>query len=322
MLAKVREGNKAFKDMPALVKAKAKPKAIVPILPFKTSCRPNQYPESKVPFIDSHCHIDYLMVREQCFGTFASYVQSKEFPKNFSGCVSNFCDPPAWGPNSMYEDILEEDGVWGAFGLHPHNASRYNETIEEQLIKACSHPKCVAWGEMGLDYGNDHHNTKPDEIEAQKEAFISQIKQALRLDKPFVIHGRGAEQDAFEILKNTTPKQHRIHFHCYTGSWSVAQTMMRHFPNMYIGITGLVTYNTASNVREVARKCPLDRILVETDAPYMKPYGARNLDQESPKSANPGMGLFTADKIAEIRKLSLDAVLTQMRENVRGMYGI
>ena len=177
------------------------PKKIVPIFPFKTRCKPGLFPESKVPFIDSHCHIDYLFVREHNYGSFASYVESKDFPKNFSGCVANFCDPPAWTSDEMYSEILEEDGVWAAFGLHPHNAGMWNREIEKNLIKAASHPKCVAWGEMGLDYGK---KATPDAIELQKDAFIAQIKLGLRMKKPFVIHGRGAEMDAFEILKVRT----------------------------------------------------------------------------------------------------------------------
>lgn len=178
-----------------------KPEKIVPIFPFKTKCKPKQFPESTVPFIDSHCHIDYLFVREQNYGTFASYIESKDFPKNFSGCVANFCDPPAWGQYQMYEEILEEDGVWGAFGLHPHNARHWSKEIEKDLIRACSHPKCVAWGEMGLDYGKGYHEASPDLIELQKDAFLAQIKHALKLKKPFVIHARGAELDAFEMMK-------------------------------------------------------------------------------------------------------------------------
>ncbi|KAL5251937.1 hypothetical protein ACHWQZ_G014917 [Mnemiopsis leidyi] len=311
----VLEDTKSRKVSPA-------PEKIVPIFPFKTKCRANQFPESKVPFIDSHCHIDYLFVRERNFGTFASYVESKDFPKNFSGCVANFCDPPAWGEYQMYEDILTEDGVWGAFGLHPHNAKMWSPEIERDLIRACSHPKCVAWGEMGLDYGKGQMETSPDVIEMQKDAFLAQIKHALKLNKPFVIHARGAEMDAFEIMKAKAPKDHKIHFHCYSGSWNTAWKMLEYFPNMYLGVTGLVTFGTASDVREVARKIPLERLLIETDAPYMKPNNAGSVDQDSPRSASPAMGLWVAAKIAEIRRIELDDVLIQVRKNVTNMYGI
>ena len=174
---------------------------MVPEFPFRTKCNIDQFPDSNVPFIDSHCHIDYLLVREQKYGSFSSYVESKDFPKNFSGCVANFCDPPAWGENQMYDDILKEDGVWAAFGLHPHNAKMWCPQIERNLIKAASHPKCVAWGEMGLDYGKGRTKTCPDIIKIQKETFIVQIEHALKLNLPFVIHARGAEVDAFEIMK-------------------------------------------------------------------------------------------------------------------------
>ena len=85
---------------------------------------------------------------------------------------------------------------------------------------------------------------------------------------------------------------------------------------------GLVTYSTATDVREVCRKCPLDKILVETDAPYMKPSNASSVDKDSPRTASPAMGLWVAHKIAEIRKIDLDDVLKQVRQNVKDMYGI
>ena len=174
------------------------------MFPFKTKCRSvNRFPLSEVPFIDSHCHIDYIFVRERHFGSFSSYVENKDFPKNFSGCIANFCDPPAWGDHQMYEDILSEDGVWGAFGLHPHNAAMWSPVVKRDLTRACSHPKCIGWGEMGLDYSNKKTAVGTNSVTAdlQKEAFIDQIKLALIMRKPFIIHARQAEMDAFNILK-------------------------------------------------------------------------------------------------------------------------
>ena len=179
----------------------------------------------------------------------------------------------------MYEEILKEDGVWAAFGLHPHNAKLWCPEVEKNLIRANQHPKCVAWGEMGLDYGKGYHNTSPHVIELQKNAFKAQINHALKMKKPLVIHGRKAEMDAFEIMKEKVPQDHRIHFHCYSGSWSLAERMLKHFHNMFLGFTGLVTFNSASNVKDVAMKVPLERLLVETDAPYMKPSNAASVDQ-------------------------------------------
>ena len=83
---------------------------------FDTHCKEGAYPISQIPFIDSHCHIDYIFVREKHYGSFNSFIKRKEFPQNFSGCIANFCDPPAWGNHKMYDSLLEEDGVWGAFG--------------------------------------------------------------------------------------------------------------------------------------------------------------------------------------------------------------
>ena len=96
-----------------------------PDFPFETQCKEGAYPVSQIPFIDSHCHIDYIFVREKHYGSFNSYIKTKEFPKNFSGCIANFCDPAAWGDQKMYESVLEEDGVWGAFG------ERFNTVLQK-----------------------------------------------------------------------------------------------------------------------------------------------------------------------------------------------
>ena len=144
----------------------------MPKFPFKTHSKPDYFPDSRVPFIDSHCHIDYMFVRDRHFGSFHDYVSRNQYPRNFSGCVANFCDPIAWDTDRMYPEILEEEGVWGAFGLHPHNAQQWCKAIQKNLMKAVSHPKCVAWGEMGLDYGQKGlHEMDPDLMMAQKEAF-------------------------------------------------------------------------------------------------------------------------------------------------------
>ncbi|KAL5251997.1 hypothetical protein ACHWQZ_G014964 [Mnemiopsis leidyi] len=294
-----------------------------PVFPFTTKCRPRQFPDSSIPFIDSHCHIDYLFVRERHFGTFKSFVESKDFPKNFSGCVANFCDPPAWGPNQMYEDILAEDGVWGAFGLHPHNASLWSEKVKNDLIQACRHSKCVALGEMGLDLGRKTSSkTSSAIISVQKRAFTDQILLGLEMKKPFIIHGRGAEKMTFEILKENVPIEHKIHFHCYGGDLQTAKRMIDHFPNMFIGVTGLLTYPSASKIREVVKHLPLERLLVETDAPFMRPKNAAVVDADSPKISSPGMGLLVAVKLAEVKKIEIDNVLIQIRKNVSKMYDI
>lgn len=211
-------------------------------LPFKITKGANLYPISKIPFIDTHCHLDYMFVRESHVTSLKSYISRKDFPSNFSGCITCFCDPPSIKDNDYYEDVLSENGVWGTFGLHPHNATWYDDKILQQLIKANSHEKSVAWGEMGLDYNNPQ--TSDNVKHAQQRAFVGQLQAAVTLQKPIVIHGRSANEDTLLLLKQYVPRDYKIHYHCFSGSLEFANQLTEYFPNLFIGITGTRVFNS------------------------------------------------------------------------------
>ncbi|CEL61626.1 Putative deoxyribonuclease TATDN2 OS=Homo sapiens GN=TATDN2 PE=1 SV=2 [Rhizoctonia solani AG-1 IB] len=147
------------------------------------------------------------------------------------------------------------------------------------------HPRNVGLGEIGLDY---HWKKSP--IETQKKVLVRQIKHAIRLGKPLTIHTREADDDIWEILSNNVPRDWKIHIHCFTDSPVLAKKLLDHFPNLYIGITGVITYstnkNTAAVVRMLATSPPVDpsrsplRILLETDAPYMVPANLTKHQQQ------------------------------------------
>ena len=204
--------------------------------PFRISKGIELYPKSKIPFIDTHCHLDYLYVRESHVTSFSSFINKKDFPSNFSGCITCFCDPPAINDVSYYEEVLEEKGVWGTFGLHPHNALMFTDKLLQQLTKANSHAKSVAWGEMGLDYNNPQ--ISDDVKHAQQKAFVGQLRAAVALQKPLVIHGRSADKDTFLLLKQYVPSNFKIHYHCFSGSIEFANQLNEYFPNLFFGITG------------------------------------------------------------------------------------
>lgn len=289
-------------------------------LPFKITKGANLYPISKIPFIDTHCHLDYMFVRESHVTSLKSYISRKDFPSNFSGCITCFCDPPSIKDNDYYEDVLSENGVWGTFGLHPHNATWYDDKILQQLIKANSHEKSVAWGEMGLDYNNPQ--TSDNVKHAQQRAFVGQLQAAVTLQKPIVIHGRSANEDTLLLLKQYVPRDYKIHYHCFSGSLEFANQLTEYFPNLFIGITGLITYKNPDLIR-VVKEIPFHRILIETDAPFIRPFYHHYLDKDVNRAGStPGMGLIIAQKLSEIKELDLDDVLIQIRENVNEMYSI
>lgn len=222
-------------------------------------------------FIDTHCHLDMLYSKLSFKGTFTKFrkIYSSSFPKEFQGCISDFCDPRTL-TDGLWEELLKEDLVWGAFGCHPHFARYYNESQERKLLHALRHPKAVAFGEMGLDYS--HKCTTP--VPEQHQVFERQLKLAVSLKKPLVIHCREADEDLLDIMKKFVPCDYKIHRHCFTGSYSVIEPLLKYFPNMSVGFTAVLTYSSAWEARDALRQIPLERIIVETDAPYFLPRQA------------------------------------------------
>ncbi|XP_051838102.1 putative deoxyribonuclease TATDN2 isoform X2 [Antechinus flavipes] len=224
--------------------------------------------QGSVGFIDTHCHLDMLYSRLSFQGTFSKFrkIYSSSFPKEFQGCIADFCDPRTL-TDYLWEDLLKEDLVWGAFGCHPHFSRYYNERQERNLLQALRHPKAVAFGEMGLDYS--YKCTSP--VSDQRKVFERQLQLAVALKKPLVIHCREADEDLLSIMKKFVPVDYKIHRHCFTGSYSVIEPLLKHFPNLSVGFTALVTYSSAWEVRETLKQIPLERVIVETDAPYFLP---------------------------------------------------
>lgn len=273
-----------------------------------------EYPYCNTTFVDTHCHLEYVFERMRFTGSFAKFKTKFNFPDKFEGCVTTFCDPAAFSSFGLWEDLISQNNVWGTFGCHPHNAQYYNETLEAKIIQCLEHPKAIALGEIGLDYSK-RSESKP---EIQQEVLKKQASWAVTLGKPIVIHCRDAEDDVFKILQDTVPLDWKIHLHCYTGSSSFALKFLQTFKNLYIGITGVVTFAKANDARELAFDIPLDRLLLETDAPYFVPVEVA----KDNKWSHPGMVIYVAKKIAEIKKISIDEVLEAARANTKVMYNI
>ncbi|GFX47249.1 putative deoxyribonuclease TATDN2 [Trichonephila clavipes] len=238
--------------------------------------------ESKSGFIDSHCHLDFLLQRQGFEGTYADYQKRHQstFPKAYQGCIAVFCNPFSFSKNCMWEKYLKDDKVWASFGCHPHNAKDYNDNIEKSLYAALEHTKVRALGEIGLDYSNRNNCLK----EIQFKVFRRQLKIALNKELPVIIHCRDAHEDGMKIIKEILPKNYTIHLHCFTDIWEWAEKWLSEFPNLYIGITNVVTFPSAESIHEVGKKIPLDRLLLETDAPYFvpkMPVKTVNVEQDS-----------------------------------------
>ncbi|KAM5290321.1 LOW QUALITY PROTEIN: putative deoxyribonuclease TATDN2 [Glossophaga mutica] len=268
----------------------------------------------KEGFIDTHCHLDMLYSKLSFKGTFTKFrkMYSHSFPKEFQGCISNFCDPCTI--KDGLEKLLKEDMVWGAFGCHPHFARYYNEYQERNILKALQHPKAVAFGEIGLDYSYKCSTPIP-----QQHKILRQLQLAVSLKKPLVIHCREADKDLLDIMKKIVPPDYKIHRHCFTSSYQVIEPLLEYFPNMFVGFTAVLTYTSAWQARDSLKKIPLERVVVETDTPYFLPYGV-------PKSlcqyAHPGLALHTIQEIAAIKDQPLYHTLATLRKNTSLLYNV
>ena len=207
-------------------------------------------------------------------------------------------------PSSLRSKRLAEkyDYIYFAAGIHPENM---DEACDTDFIKDLSeHEKCVAVGEIGLDYYFD-----PSSAEKQKQVFEKQLILSKELNLPVIVHDRDAHADTLELLKKHRPKGV---VHCFSGSPETAKEIVS--LGMYIGIGGVITFKNAKRLPEVAKELPLDRILLETDCPYLAPEPFRG------KLCNSAMIEYTAKRLAEIRNISYEEVLEATFENAVNLF--
>ena len=204
----------------------------------------------------------------------------------------------------------EFESVYAAVGIHPEEAQPMTAATDEQLAAWAAQEKVVAIGEIGLDY----YWEKDEEKRAlQRAIFVRQLDLARQLRLPVCIHDREAHGDMMKILK-TEGRGLRGVLHCYSGSWEMAAELLK--GDWYFGIDGPLTYKNAAKLPEIVQRLPAERILVETDSPYLSPMPFRG------KRNEPAHVLYVAKKAAELRSESLEAFARATRENTRDLYGI
>ncbi len=245
---------------------------------------------------DTHAHYDdsaFDADREALLDTMHSY--------GVSGIITCGCDEKS---SLAALDLAHRyPFVYAAVGIHPESAEG---GYREEWIRALAQDeKCVAIGEIGLDY----HWCKPSEFNS--DVFEKQILLAKELKKPVILHDREAHADCFKILKKHRP---RGVMHCYSGSVEMARQLVD--MGLYIGVGGVLTFKNARKAVEVAEQIPLERILLETDAPYMAPVPLRG------KRCHSAMIVYVAERIAEIKGISLREVLDVTFGNAKELFGI
>lgn len=247
--------------------------------------------------IDSHCHLQLIDYRALKSDLKTVIQTAAENGVEHMLCVSTTL-------NEVEEIYTITDAyaqVSGSVGLHPNEKVEIEPTIE-QLLTLAAHPKIVAIGETGLDYyRSDKHN------HWQQERFIKQITAAKILKKPLIIHTRQAKKDTLALLASEAAHEVGGVLHCFTEDWETATAAMD--MGFYISFSGILTFKNALEIQEVARKMPLDRILIETDAPYLAPVPHRG------KINQPVYVKQVAECLAHLRHTTLEIIAQHTTEN-------
>lgn len=206
-------------------------------------------------------------------------------------------------------DLVEKyDFIYGAVGIHPENADEYSEDVEKEIIEILKRDKFVAVGEVGLDYYWESNPPK----EVQKKVLRAQYEIAKSLGIPIILHDRESHEDILTIAKEY--KEVVSVFHSYSGSVEMAREIIK--LGGYLGISGVVTFKNARKLPDVVAEIPLERLLIETDAPYMAPVPYRGKRNRSDYLHG------VAEKIAEIKKITKEEVLLTTEKNIKKLFGI
>eukprot|EP00093_Oithona_nana_P006193 06193.XXX_216761_217712_1 [CDS] Oithona nana genome sequencing. len=275
---------------------------------------------------DTHCHLDFIQQKLEglensddnllkgrlVFKNFRELKEkySSEFTSDFRGCITNFCDPGLF-MNKNYEEMFKHDqDVWYTFGVHPHFSDQLDSSAFCALKNALKLPRVVALGEMGLDY----KKTKCSK-EMQKSAFRVQLRLAMQLKLPIVLHIRNADEDGLQIMaEESIPPDHPIHLHCFTGCWVDCQSWMKRYTHLKVGFT------IVEGLTDVVKNIPLDKILLETDAPYFF-KGTRSHSSQHLIS-HPGHVQYVAKKVAELKEVPYTDVINANLKNAIEVYNL
>lgn len=253
-------------------------------------------------FFDTHAHLNAEQYNEDL-----QEVIDRALSEGISNIVVVGFDRPTI--EKAMELTEKYDFIYASVGWHPVDAIDMTEEDLQWIEELSSHPKVVALGEMGLDY---YWDKSPKDI--QQEVFRKQIRLAKKVKLPIVIHNRDATADIVEILKEEGAGEVGGIMHCFSGSPEIAQECVD--MNFYISLSGPVTFKNAKKPKEVADVIPLEKLLIETDCPYLTPHPHRG------KRNEPSYVKLVAEQIAEIKGLSTEEVAQATTENAKKLFGI
>lgn len=260
--------------------------------------------------IDTHCHLDMVMEKLKLTDINQLLeIQNELSPYKIDKLLHISCHPNSH--NTAENFLNQSDQIVGAFGIHPHEAKFWNQDTKKEILRYQKHEKSIAVGECGLDYYY-LQSSKEEQI----PCFIDHIKIAKDLNKPLIIHTREADEDTIMVLKEYLDPNQKVHIHCFTGSKEFAQELISISSNIWFGFTGVLTFKNAQSIRDACQSIPLNRLLLETDAPFMAPTPYRG------KPCHSGMLSQVAETISEVHNTTTEFILQKIRENTTTIYGI
>jgi len=253
-------------------------------------------------FFDSHCHLDRIDLHE--FDSDFDQLMKQIEADGVSRMLCIGVDLESF--DNMHQRIAAYPHVYCTAGVHPD----YEKVQEPSVVDLCGYAdrdKLVAIGETGLDYFH-----QSGDLDWQRRRFVTHIEAARECNLPLVIHTRDARDDTLELLRKHQAQKVGGVLHCFTENWEMARAAIE--LGFYISISGIVTFHQAQNVRDMAQQIPLERLLIETDAPWLSPAPFRG------KTNHPGRVKLVAEKLAEIRNESLETLARATFENANRLF--
>lgn len=245
-------------------------------------------------FVDSHCHLDFPELAQDLPGILDSMSENR-----VGHALVVAVSKPEWG--RILDMVAPHDSLYASVGVHPDYPDTEEPSVDD-LVQAAQNPKVVAIGETGLDY---YRGSEP--FDWQRERFRVHIRAARQTGLPLIIHTRSASEDTIRIMSEENAGEVGGVMHCFTESWEVAQAAMEQ--NFYISFSGIVTFRNAVELQEVARRVPLERMLIETDSPFLAPVPYRG------KRNDPSKVKHVAEKIADLRGIPVAEVEARTTAN-------
>jgi TatD DNase family protein len=254
-------------------------------------------------FVDSHCHLDFPEYDGQVPELLA---RMREARVQNALCIS--VDMPDFPKVLALAEA--HDNLYASVGTHPDYEDTPEPSVEE-LVQLAKHAKVLAIGETGLDYYRMGDRTY-EQMEWQRERFRTHIRAAIAVGKPLIVHTRCASSDTLKILKEEGASQVGGVMHCFTESWDVAQEAME--LGFYISFSGIVTFKSAKDLQETCKKVPLNRMLIETDSPFLAPIPHRG------KTNEPAWVARVGEFIADLKAITVEELAVQTTQNFKNLF--